>query len=173
MTSKRRPEHQAPPQIFYDDEEAKKYTTSSRMIEIQRKMSERALELLALPDDTPCLLLDVGCGSGLSGDLLTDYGHEWIGIDISQSMLNIAQHREIDGDVILSDAGQGVFFRPGMFDGVISISALQWLCNADHKSHHPQKRLHKFFSTLYASMRHGSRAVFQVGSFFQLLRIVR
>ena len=33
---------------------------SSRMIEIQEKLSERALELLALPEDEPCYILDVG-----------------------------------------------------------------------------------------------------------------
>jgi hypothetical protein len=30
------------------------------MIEIQEQLSQRALELLALPEDVPCLLLDVG-----------------------------------------------------------------------------------------------------------------
>ena len=30
------------------------------MIDIQNQMTERALELLTLPDDVPCLLLDVG-----------------------------------------------------------------------------------------------------------------
>jgi 18S rRNA (guanine1575-N7)-methyltransferase len=56
-----RPELQAPPEIFYDDVEARKYTSSSRIIEIQGNLSERALELLALPDDgVPRLLLDIG-----------------------------------------------------------------------------------------------------------------
>lgn len=30
-----RPEHAAPPDIFYNEEEARKYTSNSRMIEIQ------------------------------------------------------------------------------------------------------------------------------------------
>ncbi len=47
-----------------------------------------ALELLALPDDYPGLILDIGCGSGLSGEVLSDNGHYWVGIDISQSMLS-------------------------------------------------------------------------------------
>ena len=34
------------------------------MMEIQSQMSERALELLALPADRPCMVLDVGCGRG-------------------------------------------------------------------------------------------------------------
>ncbi|XP_016108895.1 18S rRNA (guanine-N(7))-methyltransferase isoform X2 [Sinocyclocheilus grahami] len=48
--------------------------------------------------------------------------------------------------------GEGLPFRPGMFDGCISISALQWLCNADKKTHSPPKRLYRFFSTLYSSL---------------------
>lgn len=77
-------------------------------------MSERAVELLCLPEDQPCYLLDVGyvciymslihtyalsslsnmiftlifsCGSGLSGDYLTEVGHYWVGVDISTAML--------------------------------------------------------------------------------------
>lgn len=57
--------------------------------------------------------------------------------------------------------GEGVPFRAGSFDGAISISALQWLCNVDKTYHKPVKRLAKFFSTLYAALARGSRAVFQ------------
>jgi 18S rRNA (guanine1575-N7)-methyltransferase len=32
-------------------------------------MSERAIELLCLEDENPSLVLDVGCGSGISGDV--------------------------------------------------------------------------------------------------------
>jgi 18S rRNA (guanine1575-N7)-methyltransferase len=42
-----------------------------------------------------------------------------------------------------------------------SVSALQWLCNADKKEHQPHKRLYKFFSSLYACLARGARAVFQ------------
>ncbi|GFO06699.1 18S rRNA (guanine(1575)-n(7))-methyltransferase [Plakobranchus ocellatus] len=162
MAASGRPEHQAPPEIFYNDAEAAKYTSNSRMIEIQQKLSERALELLALPEDVPCYLLDIGCGSGLSGEVLTDADHTWVGIDISPSMLTVAVEREVEGDVILGDMGCGLPFRPGTFDGVISISALQWLCNADKKYHSPVKRMLVFFRTLYAVMSRGSRAVFQL-----------
>lgn len=53
--------------------------------------------------------------------------------------------------------------RRGVFDGAISISAVQWLCNADRSSHDPRKRLKRFFETLYASLARGARAVLQVG----------
>ncbi|MEE6522755.1 hypothetical protein FKM82_021378 [Ascaphus truei] len=148
--SVRRPEHLGPPELFYNEEEARKYTRNSRMMEIQSQMSERAVELLCLPEDQPCLLLDVGCGSGLSGDYISELGHHWVGIDISSAMLDVALEREVEGGLILGDMGQGIPFRPGAFDGCISISALQWLCNADKKTHSPPRRLFRFFSTLYS-----------------------
>lgn len=51
-------------------------------------MSLRALELLNLPSGQSCLLLDIGCGSGLSGEILEEEGHVWVGVDISPSMLS-------------------------------------------------------------------------------------
>uniref|UniRef100_A0A8C0KIA7 BUD23 rRNA methyltransferase and ribosome maturation factor n=1 Tax=Canis lupus dingo TaxID=286419 RepID=A0A8C0KIA7_CANLU len=83
----RRPEHGGPPELFYDKNEARKYVRNSRMIDVQTKMAGRALELLCLPEGQPCYLLDIGCGSGLSGDYLSDEGHYWVGIDISPAML--------------------------------------------------------------------------------------
>jgi len=126
--------------FFYDDKEAEKYASSSRMVEVQSTMTARALELLNLPPDQPKLLMDIGCGSGCSGEILTDNGHIWVGVDISPSMLKVAIEREVDGDLFLLDMGQGLPFRPGSFDGAISISALQWLCNADKSSHIPKKK---------------------------------
>ena len=52
-------------------------------------MTERAVELLNIPEDTSGFILDIGCGSGLSGEVLQENGHYWVGIDISPSMLGI------------------------------------------------------------------------------------
>ncbi|CAH1115273.1 unnamed protein product [Psylliodes chrysocephalus] len=156
-----RPEYLAPPEIFYNEDEARKYTQNSRIIDIQVQMCERAIELLVLPEDSPCYLLDIGCGSGLSGSVLEDQGHYWVGLDIATAMLDIAGEREVEGDLMLADMGQGCPFRAGAFDGAVSISALQWLCNADKSFHKPVQRLYKFFSTLYACLSRSARAVFQ------------
>merc|ERR1712025_284245 len=139
-----------------------KYTNNTRIMQIQSDMTERALELLALPEDESCYLLDIGCGSGLSGECCEENGHYWVGMDISEAMLDIARERESEtGDVLCGDMGQGLPFRAGAFDRAISISALQWLCNADKTYHNPIKRLFKFFSSLYACLSRGSRAVLQ------------
>jgi 18S rRNA (guanine1575-N7)-methyltransferase len=73
----------------------------------------------------------------LSGEVLTDLGHQWIGLDISNAMLglffklniififffnwfiDVAQEREVEGDLVLGDIGYGMPFRAGSFDGAI------------------------------------------------------
>ena len=102
-------------------------------------MTYRALELLNLPPDKPAFLLDIGCGSGLSGEILDQEGYLWAGVDIAPSMLGelipiffshlgndvfiywpeVALEREVEGDLFLQDIGQGFGFRPGSFDGAI------------------------------------------------------
>ncbi|KAG4031367.1 hypothetical protein MFRU_009g01450 [Monilinia fructicola] len=160
-----RPEDTLPPDLHYNDTEARKYTTSSRIQNIQASMTNRALELLDLK--TPSLLLDIGCGSGLSGEILSavpeDEGgpHVWVGMDISASMLDIALQRDVEGDLMLSDIGQGVPFRAGSFDAAISISAIQWLCNAESSEVSSAGRLSRFFGGLYAALKRGGRAVCQ------------
>ncbi|KAJ6781274.1 hypothetical protein PWT90_05033 [Aphanocladium album] len=160
-----RPEDTLAADVHYDDIEARKYTTSSRIQNIQASMTRRALELLDLKG--PSLILDVGCGSGLSGEILSavtpDEGgpHTWIGMDVSPSMLDIALQRDVEGDLMLADIGQGVPFRAGAFDAAISISAIQWLCSAETSDTSPAGRLTRFFNGLYASLRRGGRAVCQ------------
>ncbi|KAI1915384.1 18S rRNA (guanine1575-N7)-methyltransferase [Ophidiomyces ophidiicola] len=160
-----RPEHLLPPDLFYNDRESRKYTSSSRIQNIQSEMTCRALELLEL--QSPSFILDIGCGSGLSGEILSSVPssesgpHIWVGMDISPCMLDIALQREVEGDLFLADMGQGVPFRPGTFDAAISISAVQWLCNAESTDVSPEGRLRQFFDGLYASLRRGARAVCQ------------
>jgi 18S rRNA (guanine1575-N7)-methyltransferase len=209
--------------VYYNDAEARKYTTSSRIQTVQAQMTRRALALLDLR--SPSFILDVGCGSGLSGSILSAAPpaaggpHTWVGMDISSAMLSTAlergrtigggRHRHryrrrsglgndyneaemdrndddddddnedggdddeedvgVDGDLLLADMGQGVPFRPGTFDAAISISALQWLCNAETSADDaagttaaaPHARLARFFAGLFAALRRGARAVCQ------------
>jgi hypothetical protein len=62
----------------------------------------------------------------------SNYHLLWLpqGLDISPAMLEVASDREVEGDLCLHDLGHGLPIRPGSIDGAISISAVQWLCNA-------------------------------------------
>eukprot|EP01024_Parvocaulis_polyphysoides_P029872 TRINITY_DN27096_c0_g1_i1.p1 TRINITY_DN27096_c0_g1~~TRINITY_DN27096_c0_g1_i1.p1 ORF type:complete len:291 (+),score=48.83 TRINITY_DN27096_c0_g1_i1:256-1128(+) len=164
-----RPEHSAPPEIYYNEDEARKYTQNSRIMYVQNKLTNRAMELLNLPNDgKPRMLLDLGCGSGLSGLVLAESSHYFVGVDISEAMLDVAVEdngiQELTGDVVLGDLGQGLPFRKNcqQFDGAISISAVQWLCNADKTGHDPRRRLKALFHTLNGCLVKGARAVLQL-----------
>ena len=107
------------------------------------------------------MLLDIGSGSGLSGEIILDQGHMFIGVDISRAMLNVAKERNPSASEHFQiDIGQGFNFRSGLFDGAVSVSALQWLCVASKRSYSPFKRLLKFFSSLYNCLSVSARAVF-------------
>jgi 18S rRNA (guanine1575-N7)-methyltransferase len=88
-----RPELTGHASLFYNEKEARKYDSSSRMIGVQREITERAVELLRLDDSKPSLVLDIGCGSGLSGQVLEERGHVWLGCDVSRDMLTVAKER--------------------------------------------------------------------------------
>ncbi|KAH9577570.1 18S rRNA (guanine(1575)-N(7))-methyltransferase Bud23 [Trypanosoma melophagium] len=223
-----RPEAENPPDVFYNETGAARYTSSTRVQLVQRAMTLRALELLDIPAGHPALLLDIGCGSGLSGEVLREAGHTWFGVDISNDMLFLAKaaeredaardnnnnnnnnnNNEADDDqqspekekqedlrnvkwglitpsdgeedsdedededemsvaagpsmveVLRGDMGQGLPFRPGSFDGAVSISALQWLCQSDSRGHVPQRRLRALFQCLYNALRRGAKAALQ------------
>jgi len=82
-------------------------------------------------------------------------------MDISASMLSVALERDVEGDLLLADMGQGIPLRPGSVDAAISISAVQWLCNVDESGVSAEGRLGRFFGGLYAVLRRGGRAVCQ------------
>lgn len=157
-----RPEHRGAAEKFYSSAEAVKYDGSARMAQTQRHLADRALQLLELPAGTPALLLDCGCGTGYSGRALERGGHTWVGVDVSEHMLHAARAaRPLNSHLVAADIGQGFGFRKGIFDGAISISAVQWLCHATRPDHVPAKRLRKFFVGLHAVLAAGARAVLQ------------
>ena len=93
-----------------------------------------------------------------SGHVVLILGWSWLGEELNR-------HTEGadggDGDLFLADMGQGLPFRPGTFDAAISISALQWLCNAETSNISAEGRLKRFFDTLYVALKRGGKAVCQ------------
>ena len=73
--------------------------------------------------------------------------------------LDKANEKETEGELYECDMGQGFSFRPGVFDGAVSISVLQWLFVAARKDQIPHKRVSKFFTSLYNCLGRNARAV--------------
>lgn len=153
------PELCGPPEIYYNAIESRKYDTNSRIQSIQREITIRCLDLLDLKSSG--LILDIGCGTGISGSVLSDHNLNWIGLDISKDMLNICKEKDETNCVIKGDIGEGLCFQPGTFDGVISVSALQWLFQSYKNNHVPKKRIRLFFTSLFSICKPETKCVLQ------------
>ncbi|GAB4824105.1 hypothetical protein N2152v2_011151 [Parachlorella kessleri] len=142
----------------YDEGEAIRYTTTNQSNQIQRDLTRHAVELLGLKAPY-ALLADVGCGSGLSGRELSAAGHTWVGLDISSAMLQLAAaDHACAGRVCLADMAQGLALRGGSFDGLVSISAVQWLCALPDSA----AALARLFHAMRGCLKHQACAALQV-----------
>ncbi|MCT4558009.1 MAG: methyltransferase domain-containing protein [Pelagimonas sp.] len=86
------------------------------------KRTAQALRQFVMDSKTP--VLDVGCGTGLSGQALVSEGFDVIdGLDVSEPMLRLAEKKAIYRDLILSDPGLPLprGFRAMAAIGVIGI----------------------------------------------------
>jgi len=112
------------PEKFYTGEEIEKYAKSSHMKRAQRRLMLRIIENLNITP--PAKILDLGCGTGYSTELLKELGFEVIGIDILDEMLKYAIKKGLN--VKKADMRNLTeYFNEKEFDYVVSTSALQWV----------------------------------------------
>ncbi|KAA6429391.1 MAG: hypothetical protein FRX49_00785 [Trebouxia sp. A1-2] len=132
------PEQQGTAPSFYDSREALRYSTCHQTSQLQEELTVAALQLLDLTA-APQFLLDLGCGSGMSGAVLTKNGHAWIGCDISSDMLALAQ---------------GTTTSPSMLpDGQLALRPKQQSLKLDSAA--PQRNTHSLASrTGHNSLNH-------------------
>jgi len=112
------------PNEYYTEEEVKKYATSSHMRRTQQKITLRIIDLLGMK--SPAKVLDIGCATGYSTEVLQELGYDVIGLDINENMINVARAKGLN--VIKGDMRElDKYFEKGSFDYVISTSTLQWI----------------------------------------------
>lgn len=153
--TQRRPEEHAPDAAtFYSSVAlASDYTAAAASSRLQAGLAQRCLELLGSP--LPSLLLDLGCGSGLSTGPLLEAQHAVLGLDVAAAMLRLAPpslHR------LQADLASRLPLRAAAFDGAVSVSALQWLATGPGAA----QRCHAFFTSLAAALQPGAPLAFQV-----------
>jgi len=170
--------------VYYDRVTTDRYTEHNALT--QRELTTRCLDLLCLDKSAGGkdeVLLDLGCGSGLSGETLATNGHRgWVGCDASAAMLERATRSRTPftdedadvthgadtkienpslGAVVRCDFAQGLPFRGNCFDGIVSVSAAQWLC-AGQEEELSGKKLSRFFQSVTRILKPNKTAALQV-----------
>lgn len=132
------------------------YATSKSMRKIQQKITSRALELMNF-SRKDALILDAGCGPGFASMYLKEIGYRVVGLDIISDFLyyyEIKDLNPVNADMCL------VPFKSNIFDGIISISALQWVFK-DYNDNEMKRNFINLITYFYSILRNNSRAVIQ------------
>ena len=154
---KKRPEETYEKVLDYFREDIlTQYATSKSMRKIQQKITSRALELMNF-SRKDALILDAGCGPGFASMYLKELGYRVVGLDIISDFLyyyEIKDLNPVNADMCL------VPFKSNIFDGIISISALQWVFkdNSDNKM---KRNLINLITYFYSILRDNSKAIIQ------------
>jgi 18S rRNA (guanine1575-N7)-methyltransferase len=108
---------------YYNKDRLLEYAYSKSMRRIQEKITKRVLELLDFKSNNK-LILDAGCGPGFASFYLLQHGFNLVSLDLIKNFLNVYDMSEINP--ITGDMSY-IPIKPDTFDGIISISALQWI----------------------------------------------
>jgi len=95
---------------------------SPGMRRTQEELTLRAIELLDMPGGDG-EILDVGCGTGFSTEILKEEGYNVVGVDRAKKMVAKAKERGVDA--LVADM-HTLPFPNGSFDAIVSISTIQW-----------------------------------------------
>ncbi len=138
---------------FYSSEEGRIYEKNA-IRNIQAKILLRGLQLAQFPAHSK--LLDVGCGTGLGMEILKELEYDVAGIDVSEELLAMACKKKLTvkyGDM------REIPFPASSFDGIVSISALQWVSSrADFAA---KTELRKTAFEFYRVLRKNGRVLIQ------------
>jgi len=126
------PEAAVDASAFYNENRSREYAAAPHLPAIQAELTRAALALMPGSAAPPRLLLDCGCGNGLSARAAaaSSSGAHVVGVDISLPMLTLGRSggrengEKLEG--VAADMAQ-LPLRDNAFDGAISVSALQWL----------------------------------------------
>ncbi|RPF91327.1 MAG: methyltransferase domain-containing protein [Rhizobiales bacterium TMED168] len=75
--------------------------------------------------------IDLGCGTGLSGEVFKDSVGYLIGVDLSEKMLEIAERKKIYNDLALSEVNNFLDKELRFFDLIISLDVFIYIGNLD------------------------------------------
>ena len=84
-------------------------------------------DLVMPPPDRPLSILDLGCGTGLAGDVFSDLAGTLVGVDLSPRMLEAARARGIYSDLMEADIEAVLQKEDAAYDLIIAADTLVYL----------------------------------------------
>lgn len=140
---------------YYDARRADAY--SAHNAHTQRTLARHALQMLPTLPRTGELVLDLGCGSGLSSATFGTAapGAFTIGVDLSRAMLERARVDHPHLDFVQADISQPLPFREGAFEHALSVSTVQHLCVDAADGRAAEARLQTLFAETARRVRAG------------------
>ncbi|MBR9678700.1 MAG: methyltransferase domain-containing protein [Nanoarchaeota archaeon] len=109
------------PEDYWNKMRSVDYDSKKNIEKTQREMTLKSLEILGLSNGK---ILDAGCGSGFSTRVIQEQGFKVVGVDVSEEMVKLGKSKGLS--IICADMS-AMPFENSSFDGLISISALQWV----------------------------------------------
>ncbi|MBN1215283.1 MAG: class I SAM-dependent methyltransferase [Candidatus Lokiarchaeota archaeon] len=141
---------------YFSGERLENYANSKNIQRIQLKITKRAFELMQL-QKKEALILDAGCGPGFASFYIKHIGYNVVAFDIIKDFLSYFDINDLNPLVADMTA---LPFKPNSFDGIISISALQWIYR-DTKNKEMTKLFVDLILSFYKVLKFGSKAIFQ------------
>ena len=120
--------------IYYD-----KHLTTCLDYDVPQKMHTIISQEIAL-EDKQWHILDLGCGTGLSGVSFKPYANTLIGVDASEKMLHIAKEKAIYDDLIQGDIEDYIVKAPKK-DLVLAADVFTYIGDLSHIFEHTHNRL--------------------------------
>lgn len=108
-------------------------------------------------------LVDIGCGTGVLSVQFAKAGYDVLGVDLSESMLTIAQNRSIENNVSVSFICQSMVEMDGIEEvdiAVIAIDSLNYLETKDDVQH--------TFQHIYDFLVDGGQLFFDIHSLYKM-----
>jgi len=140
----------------YMGEKAQVYEQRRGLKRIKTKATIRALELLDL--EKKSLILDIGCGTGWSTEIIKNEGHIVIGLDLSKGMIKLA-HQKGFNTIIADMRYFGI--KSNLFDGGISISALNFVAEKSKTKKEVENNYNFVAREIFRILKPGGRAIFE------------
>ena len=161
----------------YIDEKAKEYNISTWMERNQKKTTFLCIEYLhdekldqigeitSNSEENP-LILDMGCGTGFSSEILVSQGFRVVAIDLLQDMIYKAKHKkgiyeEYESiELVLADINH-LPFRNSIFELALSVSAYNFIIHGLEHLEEKKERLNDTARTIFDILKRHGRVVIE------------